>query len=125
MCLFILIVLLSVYRSESCDGCLHLQRPYSTRAIYPCLSFVYLFACSSLLHSIEKEKAQRAALEQLEEEKILQYQREKNAREKEQEEKKQQLEAAKQRGYAAIYAKQDRELDKAAQLDALRARRRV
>lgn len=77
------------------------------------------------MHSIEKEKAQRAALEQLEEEKILQYQREKNAREKEQEEKKQQLEAAKQRGYAAIYAKQDRELDKAAQLDALRARRRV
>ena len=55
----------------------------------------------------------------------MEYQREKNAREKELEEKKKQQEAAKQKGYAAIYAKQDRELDKAAQLDAIRARRRV
>ncbi|KAL8269980.1 hypothetical protein Esti_006080 [Eimeria stiedai] len=66
---------------------------------------------------------QREALELLEEEKIVQYNREKYAREKEQEARKKELEAVKQRGYAAICAKQDREIDKAAQLDALRARR--
>ncbi|KAL8424558.1 hypothetical protein Efla_005664 [Eimeria flavescens] len=70
-----------------------------------------------------KEKKEREALELLEEEKIVQYNAERIAREKEQEAKRKQVEAAKQKGYAAICAKQDRELDRAAQLDALRARR--
>lgn len=69
------------------------------------------------------EKKQREALEKLEEERIMEYNREKYLREKEQEERKLQLEAEKQKGYRAICEKQDREIDKAAQLDALRARR--
>lgn len=70
-----------------------------------------------------EEKKQREALELLEEEKIIRYNEEKCARGRERELRRQQVEAAKQKGYAAICAKQDRELDKAAQLDALRARR--
>ncbi|XP_026191827.1 trichohyalin [Cyclospora cayetanensis] len=69
------------------------------------------------------EKRQREALDQLEEEKILQYDREKTEREREQEARRQEAEKAKQKGYAAICARQDKELERAAQLDALRARR--
>ncbi|PFH34247.1 hypothetical protein BESB_073990 [Besnoitia besnoiti] len=70
-----------------------------------------------------KEKEERLAKRMEEDLAIAEYQREKAQREKELEDRRREMMAAKERETAALYAKNEKAMDKQAEMDALRARR--
>ncbi|EPR60986.1 hypothetical protein TGGT1_312980 [Toxoplasma gondii GT1] len=72
---------------------------------------------------ISKEKEERQSERLKEDIAIAEYQREKAQREKELEDRKRDIMAAKEKEIAAIYAKHEKVMDKQAEMDALRARR--
>merc|ERR1711977_603415 len=72
-----------------------------------------------------KIKEEKMLAEKLEDQKILDYQRQKEMRERELEEEKARLAAEKEKETAKLRAMQEKAQDKAAEMDALRAKRAV
>merc|ERR1711937_1082707 len=72
-----------------------------------------------------KIKEEKMLAEKLEDQKILEYQRQKEIRERELEEEKARLAAEKEKETAKLRAMQEKAQDKAAEMDALRAKRAV
>merc|ERR1711998_437993 len=72
-----------------------------------------------------KIKEEKMLAEKLEDQKILEYQRQKEVRERELEEEKARLAAEKEKETAKLRAMQEKAQDKAAEMDALRAKRAV
>merc|ERR1712139_457722 len=72
-----------------------------------------------------KIKEEKMLAEKLEDQKILEYQRQKEIRERELEEEKAHLAAEKEKETAKLRAMQEKAQDKAAEMDALRAKRAV